>query len=131
MKLKQYFSEAFNTNEGSDLQLPGQQFNKMDKRAFLESCKAFSQHSGSIYRAKDLKERVAQIRNLIETAEHMTIQETDQWMDQATVNRDLKQLKESYKIFEKTAGEIMGLQQRLESCYEEIGSKLGKYYDVG
>jgi hypothetical protein len=34
------------------------------------------------------------------------------------------------QLFEKTAGEINTLQQRLESVYEDIGSVLNKYYKI-
>jgi hypothetical protein len=42
----------------------------------------------------------------------------------------MKQLKESYKTFEKTANEMYTLQQRLEACYEDMGNTLNKYYDI-
>ena len=43
----------------------------------------------------------------------------------------MKHLGEAHKIFEKTAAEMSTLQQRLEAAYEDIGSTLGKYYDIG
>lgn len=106
------------------------QFNGMDKKTFLESLKRFSQYGQSIYGSKKLKEITNEIKSLIETAEQMTLQETDQWFDNVTVSRHMKQLKESYKLFEKTAGEMGTLQQRLESCYEDIGKNLNNYWDV-
>jgi hypothetical protein len=33
-------------------------------------------------------------------------------------------------VFEKTAGEINGLQQRLESAYEDMGTVLNRYYKI-
>lgn len=102
----------------------------MDKKTFQESMKSFSKYGQSIYGSKKLKEAVSEIKNLIETAEQMTLQETDQWFDNVTVTRHMKQLKESYKLFEKTAGEMSTLQQRLESCYEDIGKNLNNYWDV-
>ena len=42
----------------------------------------------------------------------------------------MKQLKESFKVFEKTAGEVHTLQQRLESAYEDMGGTLNKYYKI-
>ena len=42
----------------------------------------------------------------------------------------MKQLQEAYKTFEKTAGEMSGMQQRLEAAYEDIGTVLNKYYKV-
>jgi hypothetical protein len=43
----------------------------------------------------------------------------------------MKTLKESYKIFEKTATEMNALQPRLSAAYEDIAEVLQKYYDVG
>jgi hypothetical protein len=102
----------------------------LDKKSFLEACKQFSAHGASIYRAKDLKERVIQIKELIEQAEQLTLTETEEWFDKVTTSRHMKNLKESYKIFEKTATEVTTLQQRLEAAYEDIGQSLSKYYDV-
>jgi len=105
-------------------------YNTLDKQAFLDRCKQFSAHGSSIYRAKDLKERISEIKDLIETAEKLTLQETENWFDGPTVQRHIKQMKESYKVFEKTGGELISLQQRLESSYEDIAEILGKYYDI-
>lgn len=103
---------------------------KDERRAFLESVKQFSQYKNDIYRAGKLKEISEQIGNLVTAAEGFTIQETDGWFDNITTNRDIKRLKESYKVFEQTSKELTQLQQRLESCYEDIGSGLARYYDV-
>jgi hypothetical protein len=39
-------------------------------------------------------------------------------------------MNEAMKIFEKTAGEMNGLQQRLESAYEDMGTVLNRYYKI-
>ena len=102
----------------------------LDKKAFMESLKSFSTHGAAIYRGKELKERVMQIRELIEQAEQITLTETDQWFDKVTASRHMKQLKESYKVFEKAANESITLQQRLEASYEDMGTILERYYEV-
>jgi hypothetical protein len=43
----------------------------------------------------------------------------------------MKQMNEAMKVFEKTAGEMNGLQQRLESAYEDMGTVLNRYYKIG
>jgi hypothetical protein len=106
-------------------------FDNIDKKTFLEACKNFSSHGQSIYRTGKLKDKVEELRNLIETAEQLTLQETADWFDNVTVSRHMKQLKESFKIFEKTASEMDQLQPRLNSAYEDIAEVLQKYYDVG
>lgn len=118
-------NEDINSGDGFENEKP-----PLDKKSFLEACKQFSAHGASIYRAKDLKERVIQIKELIEQAEQLTLMETEEWFDKVTTSRHMKNLKESYKIFEKTATEVTTLQQRLEAAYEDIGQSLSKYYDV-
>lgn len=106
------------------------QYSKEERRAFLESMRQFSNFKNEIYRSKKLKEIASQIGQLIESAEQFTLKETESGFDQISVNRDLKEIKTDYKIFEKTCNEIHQLQVRLENVYENIGTKLGKYYDI-
>ena len=42
----------------------------------------------------------------------------------------MKQLKEAFKVFEKTATEMNTMQQRLESAYDDMGVVLNRYYQV-
>jgi hypothetical protein len=118
MKIKRYLLES------------EMRYSKEERNAFLESVKQFTAYKNDIYRSGKLKQIAEQIGNLISAAEGFTIQETDGWFDNITTGRDIKRLKESYKVFEKTANEMTQLQQRLESCYEDIGSGLSRYYEV-
>lgn len=105
-------------------------YSKEERNAFLESLKQYASFKNEVYRSKKLKEISQQLGQIIESCEGFTLKETDGWFDGISVNRDLKELKNDYKIFEKTAQEITILQQRLESVYENMGSKLGKYYEL-
>lgn len=120
-------------------------YTKEERRAFLESIKEFNQFKKEIFResgivnektgrpvpfSQRLKQINEKIGQLVETTEAFTLQETDGWFDSISVNRDLKELKTDYKIFEKTCNEVAGLQQRLESIYENMAVKLGKYYEL-
>lgn len=103
---------------------------KDERRAFLESMKKFSQYKNEIYRSKRLKEIASELGQLIESAEAFTLQEAGEDFDKISLNKDLKEIKTDYKLFEKTCHELHGLQQRLEAVYENIGIKLGRYYDL-
>lgn len=105
-------------------------YSKEERKAFLESLKQYGNFKNEIYRSKKLKEISQQIGQIIEASEAFTLKETDGWFDNISVNKDLKELKGDYKLFERTCSEMTQLQQRLESLYESIGTKLGKYYDV-
>lgn len=110
---------------------PAASMSTEQKKAFLEAVYRFAEHANSIYRTHSLKETAQFLGELIEAANHLTLTETEDWFDRQTVSRHMKHLDEAYKIFEKTAQEMSVLQQRLESAYEDIGSTLNKYYDVG
>ena len=121
-------------------------YSKEERSAFMESLKEYSQLRKEIFRETGIVNektgqplpfsyRLREIKNkvgsMIEGAEAFTLKETDDgWFDNITINRDLKELKNDYKIFEKTCMEMVQIQQRLESCYENIGSRLGRYYEV-
>lgn len=105
-------------------------YSKAERRAFLENLKTFHQYKSQIFREKALREICSEIGEILENVEVFTLEETKDWFDEQSVNRDLKELKTDYKIFEKTCQEVTVLQQRLESLYENIGTKLGKYYEI-
>lgn len=104
---------------------------KEDKKAFLEAVANYHRLGEMVYAKRGLKEVTKTVRSIVEKAEALTIQESEHWFDNVTVSRHMKQLKEAYKVFEKTSAEMSGLQQRLEAAYDDMGSILGRYYKVG
>ena len=103
---------------------------KEEKKAFLEAVSQYHKLGEMVYRNNQLSELSETLSNIVSTAENLTMQESEHWFDNVTVSRHMKQLQEAYKTFEKTAGEMSGMQQRLEAAYEDIGTVLNKYYNV-
>ena len=101
-----------------------------DKRNFLHAVSEYHKLGEMIYRAQGLKEVAETLKNIVSTAENLTIQESEHWFDNVTVSRHMKQMNEAYKVFEKTSQEMSGMQQRLEAAYEDMGMVLNKYYKV-
>ena len=77
-----------------------------------------------------MKEAASRISELVEKAERVALQETEEWFDEVTVKRNMKELTNNNKEFTKTVSEISKLQQRLESLYEEMGNNLSRYYEI-
>ena len=100
------------------------------KKSFTEAVGNYHQMGESIYRNSSLREITEQLGNIVKVAESLTLQESEHWFDNVTTSRHMKQLREAYKVFEKTAGEVHTLQQRLESAYEDMGGTLNKYYKI-
>ena len=103
---------------------------KEEKRQFMQDVANFSALGESVYSSGKLKDLTERVRDIVEKAERIMTEDKD-WFDNVTVSRHSKGLAEAYKVFESTAREVNQLQQRLEAAYEDIGSHLGKYYEVG
>ena len=101
-----------------------------EKREFLKAVSEYKRFGESIYRSGNLAEVYESIKNIVETAQKVTLEETGDWFDKVTVNRHMKSMNESFKVFSNTIKEVNTLQQRLESCYDEMGEVLGKYYEI-
>lgn len=101
-----------------------------EKREFLEWLKKFNEYADSVHRSISLKEVVEDIDKMLEMASKIALEETDDWFDKVSIDRDMKSLNDNKKIFEKTAKEVTKLQYRLESAYQSIGNVLTKYYDL-
>jgi hypothetical protein len=101
-----------------------------EKKAYLESIARFNEYGKAIYRGNDLKEVIKEMKKIVEFASKNIMEESGDWFDGVTLGRHSKKMNESLKLFEKTANEVVKLQQRLEAVYEDIGQTLGKYYEI-
>ena len=104
---------------------------KEQKRSFLEAVGNFHKLGEMVYAKSGLQEVTDTLKSVVEQAEKMTIDESEHWFDNVTVSRHMKQMNEAYKVFEKTAGEMNSLQQRLEGAYDDMGTVLNRYYKIG
>ena len=100
------------------------------KAAFLEEVAKFNEYGAKIYRTEDLKMAAEAINKIVESAEKVVLQETEEWFDEITIKRNMKSLKSNNEQFMKTVKEVSKLQQRLESLYEEMGHTLSRYYEI-
>ena len=135
MKLKDLLNEQNQSKSYQRLNIgeEEQEEKKMtseEKKAFLEAVSAYKKFGETIYRNGDLMETYSAIKGIVENANKVTLEETGDWFDRVTVNRHMKSMNESFKVFQKTLTEVHTLQQRLESTYDEIGEVLSKYYEI-
>ena len=104
---------------------------KEDRSAFLEAVSNFHKLGEMVYSKGGLQEVTKTLQSVVEQAEKVTLSEAEHWFDNVTVSRHMKQMNEAFKVFEKTSSEMGGLQQRLESAYDDMGSVLNRYYKIG
>lgn len=120
-KMLEAIQEDNATGEGEVISKP------VDSREYIKRFEEFGQ-IGQQIRSQNYKQLSERIKSLVEDGSTVILSETDSWFDKISVNRDLKLLTDSLKVFEKTCEEMSVLEQRLQSTYDNIGTSLNKYF---
>ena len=100
------------------------------KKTFIEAVAKFNEYGKSIYRESNIKDIIETMERLSSGASKFIVDESEDWFDSITIKRDSKAIDNSANEFVKTANEMVGMQHRLESLYEDLGNKLGRYYEI-
>ena len=108
----------------------GQSTQKVNVKEFMSEVSNFNTFSKEIYREGNLRELAERLSKLAMTAKQHTLQETEDWFDKITVNRNMKDLTSLSNQFKKVATEAQGLQERMGGLYEDMGHILGRYYEI-
>ena len=108
----------------------GEQQPKLNVREFMGEVGNFNSFGNEIYREGNLRELAEKLSRLAETAKQHTLQETEDWFDKITVNRNMKELTGLSNQFKKVATEAQALQERMSGLYEDMGHILGRYYEI-
>ena len=121
LKLKDYYKSIL---------LEGQ-MDEYSKQQVQEDIRSFGSFGEHIYNSRGMAEVAESVKDLAERASAMALDEAGDWFDAVTVKKNMNEVKKDAVLFEKTAKEMGSLQQRLESLYEDMAQKLGRYYEVG
>ena len=108
----------------------GQSTQKVNVKEFMGEVSNFNSFGGEIYREGNLRELAERLSKLAMTAKQHTLQETEDWFDKITVNRNMKELTNLSGQFKKVATEAQSLQERMSGLYEDMGHILGRYYEI-
>ena len=108
----------------------GQSTQKVNVKEFMSEVSNFNSFSKDIYREGNLRDVAERLSKLAMTAKQHTLQETEDWFDKITVNRNMKELTGLSNQFKKVATEAQGLQERMGGLYEDMGHILGRYYEI-
>ncbi len=108
----------------------GEQKPKINVKEFVQEVGSYGSYGKEIYREGNLKELASRLSKLAETAKQHTLQETEDWFDKITVNRNMKELTSLSGQFKKVASEAQSLQERMSGLYEDMGHILGRYYEI-
>lgn len=100
------------------------------KKHFLEIISTYNSFQEQMRRKSDLQNISETLGTIIEAARELTINEADDWFDENTVKRNMKNLDSLREEFKKTAKEARSLDTRMEALYEEMGMLLNRYFNI-
>ena len=103
---------------------------KVSAKEIKEAMKTFSQLGKTLQTEKNLKEIANSLSTIATKAKTYTLSETEDWFDKVTVNRNMKELTNLSKSFNKIATEAQSLQERMSALYEDMGHVIGRYYEI-
>jgi len=108
-----------------------QQISESQVNEFKEFVANFNKFNENIYgNSKRMDELRENLRYISENVKPVLMYESDDWFDNVVVNKHVKNIQESYRIFEKTSIEMERLQKRMERVYEDIGYQLDRYFPI-
>ena len=100
------------------------------KKHFLEIISTYGQHREGLSRKSDVREVAETLGAIADAASEYTLREAGDWFDQVTIKRNMKELSNLQKAFEKEAVEAKAQEQRLEALYEDMGHVLQRYFEI-
>ncbi len=102
-----------------------------EKRAFAEGLSSFSAMSETLRaRGARLQEVVEQITKMVETANRMIGESSDDVVETLAATRHMKLADMALKEMQKSASEVMIHERRMEAACEDIREALSKYYEL-
>jgi hypothetical protein len=100
----------------------GQSTQKVNVKEFVQEIGQYNSYGNEIYREGNLKELANKLSRLAETAKQHTLQETEDWFDKITVNRNMKELTGLSNQFKKVATEAQRSDRRGQDNRNSGGS---------
>ena len=104
---------------------------KVDVEGLTNEISSYNKLGESIFGKSNITKIAEKMSWIANQAKSHTLSETEDWFDKITVNRNMKELTGLSGQFSKIANEAKSLQQRMGALYEDMGSILGRYYEIG
>lgn len=100
------------------------------KKHFLEIISAYRAYEEQMDRPSDITEVADTLGAIVEAAKELALNEAGDWFDKVTIKRNMKELEDLGKKFERFSMEARDLDTRLHTLYEDMGHILSRYYEI-
>ena len=104
---------------------------EVDVKALTTEISNYQKLGKQIFGESNITQIAEKLSWIASQAKSHSLQETDDWFDKITINRNMKELTGLSKQFSSIANEAKSLQERMGALYEDMGHILGRYYEVG
>ena len=102
----------------------------MPREELIKNVLEFSSYGPSIYKKHNLSEVGDMFMEIAKACNKHVVEETADWFDRVTVQRNMNDLKKQASQFHKIANEAQGLQDRMSALYEDMGNVLNRYFKI-
>lgn len=102
----------------------------MTQEDLVEKVSNFSSYGPSIYKKHNLAEVAETFVEISKAAQKHVVDETADWFDKVTVQRNMKDLQKQAQGFAKISTEAQALQDRMAALYEDMGGILNRYFEI-
>ena len=103
---------------------------EVDVKGLTTEISSYNKISEAIFGKSNITQIAEKLSWIANQAKSHTLQETEDWFDRITVNRNMKELTGLSGQFTKIASEAKSLQERMGALYEDMGNILGRYYKI-
>jgi len=100
------------------------------RERIMGSIKEYNKLGKQIYREGNLVDLAKNLSEIAIFAERFTNENTENWFDGVTVQRNMKELKTFSGEFGKVAEAVQSHQDRMSSLYEDMGHILNRYFEI-
>ena len=104
---------------------------EVDVKGLTTEISSYNKLSEAIFGKSNITQIAEKLSWIANQAKSHTLQESEDWFDKITVNRNMKELTGLSGQFGKIANEAKSLQERMGALYEDMGNILGRYYEIG
>lgn len=101
-----------------------------EKKIALEIIGRYNEYGKALRRETNLLEIAERLQEISTYAEQFTMNESEDWFDKVTIDRNMKDLKKLSESFNKLARETYMHEQRMEALYEDAGMILNRYFEI-
>ena len=102
----------------------------MTREDLVEKVSNFASFGPSIYKKHNLAEVANEFVEISKAAQKHVVEETADWFDRVTVQRNMNDLKKQAAGFSKISTEAQALQDRMAALYEDMGGILNRYFEI-